>query len=228
MSTGNSVRTAGNVVATTGNTMAFLDLDAFNASPLVREPFEYLITPGFLKAESRQSLNSAFPRIDKPGSFPVSELRISPLFAELLAELQGPAFTQAVAAKFGIADLAEHPTMVTVRGRCQKKDGRIHTDTASKIITVLVYMNERWDDRSGRLRLLRSATDLEDVIAEVPPEWGTLLIFRRSDNSFHGHKPFVGERRALQLNWVTDQSVVDHEQTRHRLSARLKRLNPFA
>lgn len=208
--------------------MTFLDLDAFNATPLVREPFEYLIVPGFLKAESRQPLNDAFPRIDKAGSFPVSELRIRPLFAELLAEMQGPAFAQAVAAKFGIADLGEHPTMVTVRGRCQKKDGRIHTDTASKIITVLVYMNERWDDQSGRLRLLRSATDLDDVIAEVPPEWGTLLVFRRSENSYHGHQPFVGERRALQLNWVTDQSVVDHEQTRHRFSARLKRLNPFA
>ena len=208
--------------------MAFLDLDAFNAAPLAREPFDYLIMPGFLKAESRQVLNGAFPRIDKPGSFPVSELRISPLFTELLEELQGPAFTQAVAAKFGIADLAEHPTMVTVRGRCQKKDGRIHTDTASKIITVLVYMNDRWDDQSGRLRLLRSPTDLDDVITEVPPEWGTLLAFRRADNSYHGHKPFVGERRALQLNWVTDQSVVEHEQTRHRFSARLKRLNPFA
>ena len=27
---------------------------------------------------------------------------------------------------------------------------------------------------------------------KVPPEWGTLLAFRRAENSFHGHKPFVG------------------------------------
>lgn len=210
-----------------GNGMAFLDLDAFNATPLVREPFEYVIVPGFLKADARPGLNKAFPRITRPGSFPESELQLSPAFAALLAELRGPEFTAAVAHKFGIADLATRPTMITVRGHCQKKDGRIHTDTASKIITVLVYMNDRWDDQSGRLRLLRSATDVEDVIAEVPPEWGTLLVFRRAENSFHGHKPFIGERRAIQLNWVTDQSVVDHEQSRHRFSARLKRLNPF-
>ena len=210
-----------------GNGMAFLDLDAFNAMPLVREPFEYLIMPGFLKDSTRDDLNKAFPRITKSGSFPESELKFSPLFGALLAELRGPAFTAAIADKFAIDDLAARPTMITVRGHCQKKDGRIHTDTASKIITVLVYMNDRWDDQSGRLRLLRSATDVEDVIAEVPPEWGTLLAFRRAENSFHGHKPFVGERRAIQLNWVTDQSVVDHEQSRHRFSARLKRLNPF-
>lgn len=210
-----------------GNGMAFLDLDAFNATPLVREPFEYLIMPGFLKDSAREELNKAFPRISKPGSFPESELQLSPVFRALLDELRGQEFTAAVAHKFAIADLASRPTMITVRGHCQKKDGRIHTDTESKIITVLVYMNDRWDDHSGRLRLLRSATDVEDVIIEVPPEWGTLLAFRRADNSFHGHKPFVGERRAIQLNWVTDQNVVDHEQSRHRFSARLKRLNPF-
>ncbi len=35
-------------------------------------------------------------------------------------------------------------------------------------------------DTGGRLRLLRSGTDLEDYLLEVPPEEGTLLCFRRS------------------------------------------------
>ena len=118
--------------------------------------------------------------------------------------------------------------MVTVRGRCQQKDGRIHTDTETKIITLLIYMNQSWDMDTGRLRLLRNADNLDDMITEVPPEWGTLLAFRRSDNSYHGHKPFVGERRTVQLNWVTDAGVVEHELARHRMSARLKQLNPFA
>ena len=207
--------------------MSYLNLDRFRATPLTREPFEFLIVPGFLREQSRAVLNADFPAIAKPGSFPVSEVRSGAAFQALLAELQGPDFAAAVEEKFGI-DLTGRPTMVTVRGRCQKKDGRIHTDTDTKIITVLVYMNQGWESETGRLRLLRSADDLEDLIAEVPPEWGTLLAFHRSDNSFHGHKPFVGERRAIQLNWVTDAGVVEHEQARHRLSARLKRLNPFA
>ena len=52
-----------------------------------------------------------------------------------------------------------------------------------------------WEQSAGRLRLLRSATDLNDVITEVPPVAGTLLAFKRSDNSWHGHEPFGGERR---------------------------------
>jgi len=32
----------------------------------------------------------------------------------------------------------------------------------------------------------------------------------------------------VQLNWVTEQSVVDRELARHRVSAFFKKLNPFA
>ncbi len=115
--------------------------------------------------------------------------------------------------------------MYTVRGFCRARDGQIHTDSKTKIITVLLYMNGReWPSDSGRLRLLRGGTDLEDYVAEVEPAGGTLLVFRRSDNSWHGHHSFEGRRRAIQLNWVTDQSVVDREQGRHGFSSKLKKL----
>jgi SM-20-related protein len=110
-----------------------------------------------------------------------------------------------------------------VRGFVWEKDGEIHTDSVTKIITVLLYMNERWQEDAGRLRLLRSPNDLEDYAAEVPPYGGTLLVFRRSDNSWHGHKPFVGPRRAVQFNWVTTQDVADHEQLRHQFATKLKK-----
>jgi hypothetical protein len=85
-------------------------------------------------------------------------------------------------------------------------------------------MNSRWEEPGGRLRLLRSGTDLEDCILEIPPDEGTLLCFRRSSNSWHGHKPFVGERRVIQMNYVLNQKIVDYEQRRHRISAMLKKL----
>jgi len=106
--------------------------------------------------------------------------------------------------------------MFTVRGECRATDGKIHTDSATKIITVLLYMNEKWDTDGGRLRILRNGADLDDYVEEVPPHGGTLLAFRRSENSWHGHQPFDGPRRAIQMNWVTDKSVVAREEGRFR------------
>ena len=117
--------------------------------------------------------------------------------------------------------------MVTVRGQAQLKDGSIHTDTASKLITVLVYMNEAWEAPGGRLRLLRSPDNLDDMITEVPPQAGTLLAFKVTKNSWHGHRPASGPRRVIQLNWVESEVVVRRERMRHGLSARVKKLLPF-
>ena len=111
--------------------------------------------------------------------------------------------------------------------RSNGRDGGIHTDSATKIITLLLYMNPVWDSAAGRLRLLRGPSDLDDYVVEVAPLAGTMLAFRRSERSFHGHRAHVGERRSLQLNWVTDRSVLRRELGRHRWSAHLKALTPF-
>ena len=200
-----------------------LDLEAFAATPLEREPFPHLVVPRFLRAEAMAGLVEDFPRIGKPGSFPVSTLSFGPRFGALLEALEGPAMRAAFAAKFEM-DLADRPTMVTVRGRAQAKDGRIHADSKSKLITVLLYMNAGWEAPGGRLRLLRRPDSLADYVAEVPPVEGTLIAFKVTPNSWHGHEPVEGERRVIQLNWVRDEKVARHEEARHRLSARLKQL----
>jgi hypothetical protein len=207
--------------------MGMLDIAAFRSTALVREPFPYLIVPGFLKEEARAPVHKDYPEIAKPGSFPTTEVEYGPAFSALLAEMQGPELKAAFEEKFDI-DLSNRPTMVTVRGRAQAKDGRIHTDSKTKIITVLLYMNGQWEAPGGRLRLLRSETSLDDMLAEVPPDEGTLVAFLVTPNSWHGHGQFVGPRRVIQLNWVTGDDVVRHEQARHRFSARVKKLLPFA
>jgi hypothetical protein len=206
--------------------MTLLDIDALRATPLKTDPYEYFVVPNFIRASAFDKVVADFPRISSTGSIPPSELDIKGSFEELLEELEGPAFREAIEEKFGI-DLSSRPTMITVRGNCARSNGKIHTDTESKIITVLLYMNQEWDKDGGRLRILRSATDLEDAAEEVSPNGGTLLVFKRSDKSWHGHEPFEGPRRAIQLNWVTDDEVVAHEQRRHRFTMFLKRLNPF-
>lgn len=206
---------------------SMLDLDALRATTVAREPFDFLIVPGFVKAETVAGAARDFPSIGRYGSFPLKSLRYGPAFGALVTALTSSVVGDLLAEKLG-ADLQGKPTMVTVRGKTGPRDGFIHTDSLTKIVTMLVYLNEPWEAAGGRLRLLRSAADLDDYAAEVPPEQGTMLAFLRSERSYHGHKPFTGERRSLQVNWMTDAAVMRREELRHRVSARLKQLSPFS
>lgn len=201
-----------------------LQLNKLRSTPLATDPFPYLAIKGFLTKGGLDEVRRDFPKVPGPGSHPPSQLSIKGAFKSLMDELLGPDFQQAVSEKFSV-DLTNRPTMYTVRGFTRASDGKIHPDSKTKIITVLLYLNDdSWNNAGGRLRLLRSATDLEDFVEEVEPAGGTLLVFKRQDNSWHGHHSFEGPRRAIQLNWVTDESVVRREQGRHGFGSLLKSL----
>ena len=200
---------------------------ALEQAPLARDPFDYLILPGFVRTDQAEAIGRDYPDIRQAGSFTLDDVAVRGALAGLIDELNGPAFRAAIEAKFGL-DLSACPTMFTVRGVCGADDGQIHTDSKTKVITVLLYLNEAWAPDGGRLRLLRNGDSLDDPIAEVPPDFGTLLAFRRSDHSWHGHKPFAGPRRVVQMNWVTSNRVAAWQQFRHRVSAAVKRLAPSA
>ena len=207
--------------------MAILDLDRLRAAPLERDPFDFVVVEEFICDGALAASVADFPQIRRSGSYPVETLEYGPAFGLLAAALTGPELGRAIGDKFDI-DLAGRPTLLTVRGIGDDRDGRIHTDTASKLITLLLYMNPAWEHAEGRLRLLRGPDDLDDYAREIVPLAGTMLAFRRSERSFHGHRTHLGPRRSMQLNWVRDRAVVRRELGRHRWSARLKALNPFA
>ena len=203
--------------------MSYLNYEKLENTPTETDPYNYLIVEEFLDQDKLPAVLEDYPEVPGPGSFPPSELEIKGKFSELMQEMDQPRFRKIVEEKFGV-DLADKPTMYTVRGNCRATDGSIHEDSKTKIITVLLYMNEKWDTDGGRLRILRNNHDMNDYAAEVPPHGGTLLMFKRADNSWHGHEPFEGKRRAIQMNWVTSQKVVDKEQRRHRVSSFFKKL----
>ncbi|MET0539431.1 MAG: 2OG-Fe(II) oxygenase [Xanthobacteraceae bacterium] len=202
---------------------AALDLDAFCATPLQRVPFDHLIVPRFVRREALERINADYPAISERGSFPVSRVSYGPAFKSLLDELESESFRVAFEEKFAL-DLTGRPTTTTVRGYCGSGDGQIHTDSKTKIITVLIYINSAWEKPGGRLRLLRSGDDLNNFIAEVPPVEGTLVAFKRANNSWHGHEPFEGERRVIQFNWVTSEGNRHTAMLRHHVSASIKKL----
>ena len=199
-----------------------LDYDLFAATPLANEPYDHMVVPGFLPLAEARAVAASFPGRDLPGVLPAPKRGGGDPFGQLLNELRGPRLTQVFAEKYGLP-LSADTLMITLRARTRPQDGQIHTDSKTKEITALIYLNTDWSDAGGRLRVLRSPDDLEDMAAEVPPVAGTLITFRRTEHSWHGHKPISGPRRAIQLNWVTSQEVVDHEQRRHQISTKLKK-----
>jgi hypothetical protein len=203
--------------------MSILDLAAIDSAAPSHDPFDYVIVPEVISRDVLPAIHEDFPKIDKPGSYPVSQLSYGPRFDALLDELRARPFAERLGAKLGI-DLSDRPTMITVRGRCRASDGKIHTDSAGKLVTVLLYLNPAWEAPGGQLRLLRNDHDLEDYVAEVPPQEGTMIAFTCSDNAWHGHHSFEGQRRTIQLNWVRSQGYKMREQVRHAISASVKKL----
>ena len=199
-----------------------LDYQAFRASEPHTDPFPYVVTPAFLNPAALAQTIKDFPKIDMGGLFLPEAASYGPAFASLLRELEGPEVRQIVEEKLDI-DLRGRPTMITVRSNCQAKDGRIHADATFKLATLLLYLNEPWAAQGGRLRVLRSGTEIEDYAAEVPPEGGLLFCFRVQPNSWHGHKPFVGPRRYVMLNYCAGIESRNREMVRHRISGRVKR-----
>ena len=163
-------------------------------------------------------------------SFPLDALALGPHARALMDELEGATLRQAIAERFDL-DLSDAPTMVTLRGWTNERDGYIHCDSTAKRVTVLLYLNpttDAWAQHEGCLRLLRGPGDLESYAVEVPPVNGTLLVFPNGPAAWHGHKRFTGQRYSVQLNYMTTDAKARSELRRHRISAFMKRLTRAA
>jgi hypothetical protein len=200
----------------------YIDVAAFDAAPLRNQPFDHVILENIIAPQHVDAVLAAFPDVPGAGSHSPASLNIREPFAALLAELESDTFRHAIERKFAI-DLAGKPTVTTIRGALRAGDGAVHTDSRSKLVTVLVYLNRDWNSLAGRLRLLKSS-DLNDFAVEIVPKAGTLLAFRRSETSWHGHAPFAGPRRAIQMSYVTDRATAVRENGRLRLATAFKRV----
>ncbi len=197
------------------------------ADTLVRDqPFPFLIARGQLPAAAAAELARDFPRYPNAGFFPHEARDCGPSVNRLVDDLTAPAFANAIGARLGIPDLGDKPHLVTICRSLNKRHGTIHTDSRSKVVTALVYLNESWPDISeGCFRFLNRIDDIDDlVVPEVRPLYGHLVAFRRADNSFHGHLPHEGERRVIQVAWLTSEEEKLRKTQRGKLSRLFKKL----
>jgi hypothetical protein len=204
----------------------FIDISKINNATVIHNPFDFFQIDQVLNPGSLEAIRNDFPAIDKPGIYPVGSLKYGAAFAKLIAEVKSSQLCAVIGSKFGI-DLSDLPLMVTVRGHAQQKDGRIHCDSCDKVVTCLLYLNEAWDAEGGRLRILRDGQNIENYAAEIPASGGSFAAFRVTPSSWHGHKPFVGERRYIMFNWIRSDEALKSHEGRHRLSSFVKKLIPF-
>ncbi len=207
--------------------MGFLDTDALQATADVRrEPFAFLVARGVLPEMARAALDSDFPRYPNAGFFPHESRDCGAAVNALVDELTEPAFAEWIGAQLGIAGLGRRPSLVTICRSLNRRHGTIHTDSRSKIATALLYLNADWPDTSeGCLRFLAREDSIDDLVApEVRPLYGNFVVFGRADNSFHGHLPYEGERRVIQVAWLTSEEEKLRKTKRGRLSRWFKRL----
>jgi SM-20-related protein len=189
-------------------------------------PFTHIEATGLLPEGDRDALARDFPDPKKTGFFPVEDLTYGPTFAQLLEDLRAPEFSRIVGDKLG-KDLTQRPQMIVVRKWSATKDGRPHTDGLDKVATALVYLNDDWNAEGGALRYLETDDIDGPGSAPIPARYGAFTAFARSDSSWHGHKPFAGERRVVQLFWLVDEAAAARKDKRHKRNHVLKALWPF-
>ena len=200
-----------------------LNLDALKSASLNTEPYPYFTVPRSIQEQAVGAVIKDFPKIQDGGSYNLEDVKYGPEFDNLLKSLDTPEFRKILCEKFDV-DVMDLPMMITLRGYSRKKDGRIHTDSKTKVLTILIYLNEEWPAETGRLRVLRSADDMEDYADEIVPGPGSMMAFKVTDNGWHGYPSFEGQRQSIQINFLTSEAANSKHRFFHGLSAKLKKL----
>lgn len=205
-------------------TLNYIDVDTLQDTQVSQQPFPHTVIKNFIHPSKLKEVCDAFPELSDGGSFNCNEDNTRGALAHFINELHSDEMRNWLEERFDI-DLQDKPIMATLRGLSRAKDGRIHTDSKDKIITLLIYLNPDWNEsEGGNLRVLRSE-NIDDYADEVKPEAGTCLIFKVTDNCWHGYKPFVGSRRQIMFNFLVSDTALKKHKSSHGLSAFMKKLS---
>ncbi len=202
--------------------MHVLDFEKIAAAQRSDAPYTHFYGEHIVRDECAGALRETFPNLRNPGYLTLPNDALAGAFGDLIETVQGQEFAGAVSDALSF-DVRRRPTLVTVMNQCQKTAGRIHTDGKSKLATFLIYLNTEWPaGHAGCLRALRGPDDFDDFAVETPPLFGNFFSFVRSDHSWHGHLPFVGQRRVVQVTWLDSEDAVKRKQRNNSVAQALK------
>lgn len=183
----------------TSQTTTF-NFSELRALQLHDDPFRYVVHgTNVLDPEMLEVLCNNFPVTSKVGHNEVKDVTMCPEWKAFVDEIHSSAYRETMEAITGL-QLSSFEVGIGIRHLSKLSHGSPHADVPRKKVTHLIYFNEEWPHKTGRLRVLRSK-NLDDVHETITPLKGTGLIFVVSKNSFHGFEPFEGVRNAIQINF---------------------------
>ena len=201
-----------------------LNFESISKAEINSQYFPFFTVKHAISSEDfHSSLVLDFPCINKGGSFPLEAVSVGESIQKLVKELQGNKMRKILEQKFQV-NLEDKPVVTTFRGYSRKKDGKIHSDSKTKIITVLIYLNDQWVHKNGLLRLLKDKHNLNSYIEEIPATMGSLVAFKVTENCWHGFQAYEGKRCSIQLNYLYGNALSQHN-LRHKLSSFFKKLS---
>lgn len=199
-----------------------INYSAISDAPVNATPYPFFGIENAFMPASHEALLADFPSATTGGSLPLETMKLTGAMARLIEEIKGDQFRDVMAKKFDV-DLTDKPLIITGRSFSRQKDGRVHTDSATKLMTILLYINDGWESETGRLRMLNS-DNVDDYAQEFSSSIGQLIAFKVTDNCWHGYHPYEGQRQSLQINYLVEEKYTKHHVYRHKLSAFFKKI----
>src|SRR5919199_4307749 len=78
---------------------SMFDLEGLEEAPVVREPYETLTVPGFVRPDALQAINTDYPAITEPAALDLELLTYGPAFAAMTDYLRSDEFAGLIGAK---------------------------------------------------------------------------------------------------------------------------------
>ena len=66
--------------------------------------------------------------------------------------------------------------------------------------------------------------NIDDYVEEISPIAGTMVIFKVTDNCWHGHTPVQGKRLSIQMNYLISEHSKNKHSFFHKISKYIKEL----
>lgn len=189
-----------------------LDLARLQVATLAEQPFRWASIDQLFHADDAAQLTASFP-IDHYMTVPVQDIErpysyearpfiklgqrtvaypdgLSPAWHRLGQFLASPDYRTAMS-QLTRLDLGSAPMEVNLYHYGPEGWLKPHCDNGRRMVTHVLYFNERWRRRDGGCLRILAGPDLAATVAEIVPTVGQSAVLVRGESSWHAITPVL-------------------------------------